>query len=134
MRFSRQAALAALVFALATPFAANAQQTATPTIAVGKWTGQVTPPNGETTDVTYDVSMKNDTLHITINAAQYGVFDASQIKLEPGKLTFVFTPGPQVLCTLTRKEDSSYAGTCSDENGAPAQMTMVPPKKENSGS
>jgi hypothetical protein len=37
-----------------------------------KWTGTVTPPGEPVTNVTYDVTMKGDTIAITLNAGEHG--------------------------------------------------------------
>lgn len=133
MRVSRAALAIACAIALgATSARAQQPATAAPKLEVGQWTGQVTSPNGQITDVTYDVTMKNDTLAITINAGQFGVFPAETIKLEADKLSFGFTPGPRVACVLTKNAEGAYAGTCTDDGGGVAQMTMVPPKKPGS--
>ena len=95
---------ALVIFALAiAPITAAAQQPATPAqpaaapqLAAGTWTGVITPPDGQAVDVTYDVTVKNDTLAISINAAQYGTFPAQQIKNEVDKLSFTFSPGPNL--------------------------------------
>jgi hypothetical protein len=106
------------------PLAASAQQK----LEVGKWTGTVTPPGEPITNVTYDVTMKGDTIAITLNAGDHGSFQMEEVKLAEGKLTFHFTPGPRVDCALERKEDGSFAGRCTDGSEA-AEMVMVPPKK-----
>jgi len=133
MRVSFRAVFAALLVAVATPLAAFGQQAA-PQLATGTWTGVVVTPNGETTNVTYDVAIKNDTVSIMINAGEHGTFAAADIKLEPAKLSFSFVPGPTVQCVLNRKEDQSFDGTCTDDGGATATMTMVPPRKNGTGS
>ena len=51
------------------------------------------------------------------------------MKLTDDVLTFWFTPGPRVDCTLTRREDGAFAGSCRDSGGGDASMVMVPPKK-----
>lgn len=120
----------ALVLAAALPaFAfvpAEAQK-----LEVGKWTGSVTPP-GEpaSTPVTYDVTLKGDTIGITATAAEHGSFPFNEVKLTDNTLTFWFAPGPRVDCTLTRRDDGSFAGNCRDEDGGDASMVMIPPKKE----
>ena len=125
MRTLSKVLLIAAVAGLA-PALASAQQ---PKLETGTWTGVVVPPDGQSADVTYDVATKNDTLTITINAGQFGTFPAQHVKLEADKLTFAFTPGPDVQCTLVKHEDGSYVGDCLDESGGAAHMTMLPPKK-----
>lgn len=118
----------AVVLAVAlTGFAAasaGAQQ-----IETGKWTGSITPPNQGAVQVTYDVAMKGDTIAITVSAAEHGEFRFSDVKLTGEVLTFWFTPGPRVDCSLTRRQDDgAYAGSCRDSDGGLATMVMIPPK------
>ena len=97
----------------------------------GKWTGTVTAPSEQSPlAVTYDVTLKGDTIDITVNAAEHGQFRFNDVKLTDDVLTFWFTPGPRVECTLTRREDGAFAGSCADPEGGNAGMVMVPPKKE----
>ena len=115
-------AVAAAILIL--PIAAAAQ-----TLKPGTWTGTVQPPGEGVVAVTFDVKVAGDTTSITMNAGEHGSFKLEEVKVAADKLTFKFTPGPVVSCTLAKKEDGSYAGECLDGSGA-AQMTMVPPKTE----
>ncbi|HUF49651.1 MAG TPA: hypothetical protein VMN60_02380 [Longimicrobiales bacterium] len=99
-------------------------------LEAGKWTGTVTPPGGGTMDVTFDVTLKADTIGITVTAGENGSFSFSDVKLNDRTLTYWFMPGPRVDCTLTRREDGAYEGPCRDDSGGEARMLMVPPKKE----
>ena len=128
MKVHRYAVVFVAAIMLLLPSAVSAQ-TATPTLPVGKWTGTVTPPDGETAAVTFDVKSSNDTIAIQINAGDHGTFETSDVKLAGTKLTFSFTPGPRVLCELEKKEDGSFAGHCAEDNGKVALITMVPPKE-----
>jgi hypothetical protein len=122
------AALAALTFA----GAASAQQTAAPAakLEVGQWTGSVTPPDGGTAEVKYDVTYAGDTLKIKINAGDHGSFDTWAAKLEGNKLSFKFRPGPEITCVLERKE-LFFSGTCAEDDPTRgvATIDMSPPKK-----
>ena len=122
------ATLAFFVFALSAAAAAQSTPAKLPT---GTWTGSVTPPGQEQVAVSFDVAAQNDTFSITINAGGHGTFKADGIKVEPGRLVFSFTPGPVVVCVLTQKEDASYAGDCTEDDGSAAQIVLVPPKKES---
>lgn len=96
----------------------------------GKWTGTVTPPGQQMAmPVTYDITTKGDTIGITVSAGEHGSFAFNEVKLNEKTLTFWFTPGPRVECTLTRGEDGAFAGPCRDSEGGMASMVMVPPKK-----
>ncbi|HUP89630.1 MAG TPA: hypothetical protein VM100_09775 [Longimicrobiales bacterium] len=116
---------------LATAMPAPAQTTAPAQVKlpVGQWTGTVTPPDGQTVSVTYDVTSKNDTTKLTINAGQHGSFEATGIKFDGTTISFSFSPGPQVNCTLKKQEDGSFSGQCLDDGGTGAAMVMAPPKK-----
>lgn len=115
--------VAALPLLAFTPAAAQQK------LEAGKWTGTVTPPEGATVDVTYDVTVKGDTLGITVSAGDHGSFTFNEVKLNANTLTFWFTPGPRVDCSLNRREDGAFAGSCKDSEGGTATMLMVPPKK-----
>lgn len=130
MRYSRLAVAAAALLVFST--AAAAQQTAPPKLDIGAWTGKVTPPEGITVDVIYDVAYAGDTLKISINAGEHGTFNTTDVKLETDKLTFRFRPGPEVVCVLNKKE-LGYAGNCTGEDGSVATMELAPPKKSAPG-
>jgi hypothetical protein len=131
MRLMSRVLAAATAILLALPLAASAQTTAgAPTLVSGKWTGTVTPPDGQLVEVMFDVATLNDTLQITIDAGQHGQFKAEEIKLDSASLSFSFTPGPRVVCVLAKKADGTYGGDCTDDGGTPVPMTMVPPKTE----
>ena len=114
---------------LASAGAATAQQPAAAKLQVGEWTGQVTPPGAETTNVTYDIAYAGDTLKITIRAGEHGTFATTDVKFEGSELTFRFRPGPEVTCVL-KKQMESFAGVCTGDDGMAATMDLSPPKKE----
>jgi hypothetical protein len=95
---------------------------------VGAWTGTVTPPEGMTVNVTYDVAYAGDTLRIVIRAGEHGTFDTYDVKHEAEKLSFRFRPGPEVTCVLNKK-DAGFAGTCTEDDGSVASMDLAPPRK-----
>jgi hypothetical protein len=130
MRYSVLAVAAAAVVTFAS--AASAQQPTPPRLEVGAWTGQVTPPDGGTVNVIYDIKYAGDTLKISINAGEHGTFETTDVKLEVDKLSFKFAPGVAVACVLDKKE-SIYAGSCIAEDGTIATMDLSPPKKEKKG-
>ena len=100
-------------------------------IEPGAWTGTLTPPGGAVVPVTYEVSDANGALSIVMNNPQLGDIEFNDARLEGDQLTFWFTPGTRVECTLTRKEDRSFDGGCSDGRGADGQgaLTMTPPSR-----
>ncbi len=127
MRYSALAVAAAALLSIAS--AGTAQQAAPLKLEVGEWTGQVTPPDGQTVNVIYDVTYAGDTLKISIRAGEHGTFEATDIKLEASKLSFKFSPGVSVACVLDKKE-LAYAGSCVDDGGGIAIMDLSPPKKD----
>ena len=96
----------------------------------GKWTGTVRTPSGEVSEVTYDVTLKGDTIGITVTAPAHGSFPFGDVKLNDKTLTFWFEPGPRVDCLLLRRDDGAFEGACNDPGGGSASMLMLPPKKE----
>ena len=97
----------------------------------GKWTGTAAPPDGEVA-ITFDVKVSGDTIAITLDAGEHGSFKLEDVKLVEKKLTFWFIPGPKVACELNRRDDQSFAGNCTADDGEVVPMTMIPPKKEGS--
>lgn len=132
--------LAAAVFALALPMTASAQ-TPTPAapaapasavkLEVGKWTGTVAPPSMDALELEFAVKMDGDTMKIDLTIVAMGMtMPLTGIKMEGPKLEFGFLAGDSdVKCTLTKKDDGSYAGPCADAGGQGGPMTMIPPKK-----
>lgn len=108
---------------LALPVTLSAQK-----LQAGTWPGTVTPPGEGIVNVTFDVKTTGDSIAITLKAGEHGEFVLNEIKVTDEQLTFSFAPGPVVNCTLDKKEDGSYAGTCKDSEGGDATMTMIPPK------
>ncbi len=114
--------LALLLFGLLAPGVCAAQS-----LKPGTWTGTVIPPEGEPALVTYDVTVNGDSLGIVIHAGEHGDFVTEGARFADGKLTFRFSPGPVVSCTLTQGDKGIFAGRCTEEDGSAAQVTMVPP-------
>ena len=122
----------ALAAVLAFSASANAQQAA-PQLEAGRWTGVVTPPDGNAVDVTYDVAYDADKLLITVNAGEHGSFKAIEPKFEAGKITFGLQVGSDLHCVLNAKEEG-FGGLCTEAGGdisSAGTMTMLPPKKES---
>ena len=116
--------LAVLLVAFAVPSLCPAQD-----LKAGTWTGSVQPPDGGLTVVTYDVTVKGDSLGVVIHAGEHGDFTARDGHYTEGKIKFAFDPGISVRCTLARGEDGSFTGECLGEDGSVAQIIMVPPKE-----
>lgn len=121
----------ALVLTAALPLFAGAGSAAAQKLEPGQWTGVVTEPDGDRTEVVYDVAINGDTISIVARPGGQGNFPFSDVKLADGKtLTFWFKPGPRVDCTITRQEDGSFEGPCLNPRGQEARLLMVPPKKD----
>lgn len=99
------------------------------TLQPGTWTGALTPPGGADVPVTFEVGETAGALSIVMNEPQMGGIDFSDVRLEGNELTFWWEPGVRVDCTLTRNEDMSFGGICSDGRGADGQgvLLMRPP-------
>ena len=95
-------------------------------VPAGKWTGTITPPNGTTVQATFDVTVAGDSIAITLNGP-FGSLPSSEGRIHPDRLTFTFSPGTRVECTLMLQEDRSYKGECLDSDGDPGIIVMVPP-------
>jgi len=116
------ACLALLCTLLLTP------HTQAQTLEAGTWTGKITPPDGQTLDITYEVAVANDSLRISMVIPEMGTFPFEDIRLEEDVLTFFWEPGEPLGCNLQRGDDGIFKGECSDIEGTTGQLTMVPPK------
>jgi hypothetical protein len=106
------------------PAASSAQ-----TIEAGTWTGTVQPPGNEVYQVTCVVSGTKDSVAITIRQEQLGSFPARDIRVLADRITFTWSPGnDNVKCILMKKDDSSFAGDCTDAEGGTGHLVMIPPK------
>ncbi len=122
-RRSKSFLLSCAILLLA-PAALAAQQ-----LEAGQWTGTVTPPGGDVLQVTFDVTASGDTTKITMNAGPMGAQPLTEIQVLADRITFKFTPGPVVNCTLMLRKDRSYQGDCLDPDGGKGVILMTPPKK-----
>jgi hypothetical protein len=111
---------------LAVPAAGAAQK-----LEPGTWSGTVTPPDEPTVQVTNVVKVSGDTTSIQLHAGEHGTFLFNEVKIVSDKLTFHWCPGGggRLNCTLTRRADAAWAGSCLDPEGRAGQLVMVPPKK-----
>lgn len=97
----------------------------------GQWTGSSIAPEGEELQLTFDVTLSTDGMHIVVNTADRGSYPFSDVKLVNDTLTFTFQPGPTVRCVLPLEADGSYSGVCTaGETGETATMRMIPPRRE----
>ena len=112
------------LFVCAIPVFVSAQ-----TLPSGTWTGLVIPPSGENVEVTYTVETTNDTLSIVMHVPERGDMPLENIALSEDAITFNWTPGTHLDCTLKRKEDGQYAGRCIDASGEDGNMIMIPPEE-----
>lgn len=101
-------------------------------LAVGTWTGTMTPPGDQGVDVTYDVSMTDDDeLSIVMSVAMMGEsIEFFDIALDDDELTFWWSPGVRLDCSLARQDDGSFEGVCGDGAGGDGILLMVPPEGE----
>ena len=121
MRSFRKTLIGAAILAMPASLAAQK-------LAVGTWTGTISPPDGQSLDATFDLRMVGDTTKLTLKAAGREMI-ASDIKVEPKQIVFAFSPGGQaVRCTLLLRDDKSYSGDCLDPQGGKGVIVMRPPK------
>ena len=117
----RRLALAMALLAAA-PLALAGQK-----LTPGTWTGTVTPPEGGAVSTAFEVRVSGDTTSITMRG-EFGEFALDDIKVQPDRLTFTFSPGTTVRCTLMLREDKSYGGDCTDGEGGTGVIVMNPPR------
>lgn len=95
----------------------------------GTWTGTVTSPSDEIVDVTYEVSVENDTLAVTLKAPM-GDFPFSDIEVSDTDFKFSWSPGPLLTCLLKKQDNGRYTGECADDGGDTGFLVMIPPGDE----
>jgi hypothetical protein len=120
MRFLQR--LLVVVVTLALPASLSAQK-----LTAGTWTGTISPPNDPMMEASFVVRMSGDTTKITLKADGHEI-EASDVKVEPTRLLFTFSPGETIRCTLLLRDDKSYSGDCLDSQGAKGVIVMKPPK------
>lgn len=104
----------------------------TPELEEGRWTGALTPMNHPEmkNPVAYEISYQSDTLEIELIGPNGSVIQTQQPKVEADTLFFTFKePEEQIVldCALA-KNNTGFAGRCSDPSGKWAHFTMVAPK------
>jgi hypothetical protein len=116
-------AAAALGLAATAPLCAQ-------TLPAGKWSGTMAPPSSEGVAVSFDVAGIDDSLVITMTGPDGRQIPFGAIRVESGKLEFQWSPGnTTVQCELTKQDDGTYRGPCTDTEGMTGQLAMVPPPK-----
>jgi hypothetical protein len=118
-RLSLTASLIALAAVMAVP--AHAQD-----IEHGLWSGAITPPGGEPVPVMYQVNDADGDLTIVMSNPQNGPMEFTDEAIEGDELTFWWSIGVRIDCSLSRQDDGSFRGTCSDGQGA-GPIWMTPP-------
>ena len=98
-------------------------------LALGTWTGTMTPPGAQPVEVSYEVSRTTGPLTIVMTSMDVeGEMPFQEVMYDGSVLVFWWDPGVRVDCAL-RWSDGSLQGTCTD--GRPAdgegQMLMTPP-------
>jgi hypothetical protein len=116
-------ALSLAVLALtSTPAAGQSLQT-------GKWTGTIFPPNGQTISVGFNVSGEGAELAITMTGTPVGDIEFLDVELTDTVLGFAWVAGNTALtCKLEQQDDGSYEGPCTDDDGVPGTIVMMPPR------
>ncbi len=117
-------AVAALAMAALGANHASAQD-----LALGTWTGTMTPPGAQPVSVSYEVSRATGALTIVMTSMDVeGEMPFQDVVYDGSVLVFWWDPGVRVDCAL-RWAEGSLRGTCTD--GRPTdgegQMLMTPP-------
>lgn len=118
-------AIAALAAATLVAAPANAQE-----MALGTWTGTMTPPGASPVPVSYEVSRAGDALAIVMTSVQVeGEMPFQDVMFDGQVLVFWWDPGVRVDCALRWNDEGSLQGTCTDGRADDAQgaMVMTPP-------
>ncbi len=97
-----------------------------PTLVNGTWFGSGGPPGGGSVELEYEVVGARDSLAITI-LAEFGEFEAHEIRLESDELRFWHQVDERYDCVLKLQEGGSYSGDCVGESGAVVSLRMRPP-------
>ena len=98
------------------------------TLQEGAWTGTAVGPDGQPFDLVFNVSETEGALAILLDVAGQGTFPVDNINLQGKELTYTIATGGAVLsCSLMAQDDGRYEGECVDLQGAPGQVTMIPP-------
>lgn len=105
------------------PLSAAAQE-----LPTGTWTGVVQLPNGANVPSQFEVASTPDGVTITWMVPSGASFDATEVTVEAGRITFtIFAPG-EARCDLEVQEDGSYEGGCLGSEDRRSSMTMIPPE------
>ena len=118
-------AVAALAAAMLGTAPASAQD-----MALGTWTGSLTPPGAQPVPVSYTVERTDGKLAIVMNEDMNGEMPFQDVVYDGSVLVFWWDIGVRIDCAL-RWNDGSLQGTCSDgTQGGDGSMLMTPPSEE----
>lgn len=116
-------AAAALAAALLVAAPASAQE-----MALGTWTGSLTPPGAEPVPVSYTVERADGKLSIVMSEDINGEMPFQDVVYDGSVLVFWWDIGIRIDCAL-RWSEGSLQGTCSDGRpGGDGAMLMTPPE------
>jgi len=117
-------AVAALAAAMLGAAPASAQD-----MALGTWTGSLTPPGAEPVPVSYTVEQTDGKLSIVMNEDINGEMPFQDVVYDGSVLVFWWDIGVRIDCAL-RWSEGSLQGTCSDGRpGGDGSMLMTPPSE-----
>jgi glyoxylase-like metal-dependent hydrolase (beta-lactamase superfamily II) len=103
-----------------------AAATANVPLRTGKWSGTLTLPDGTVMKPMFDIAVSAGAMTIDISADGRTI-PAADIKSDGTNLSFRFQPGPMIPCTLKKREDGAYAGTCSF-GATDGPIVLLPPR------
>jgi hypothetical protein len=151
-RIAIRVALLPLCVALALPIAAAAQSAPPPPppttppappappahgdstqrLQLGDWTGTANTPDGAVLALAFHFTAPADSLVGELAIDEFGLVTPLTAIRQTGRtLTFAFVAGDSnINCALERKDDGTYAGSCTDAYGEAGTVTMVPPAKK----
>jgi len=99
-------------------------------MALGTWTGTMTPPGAQPVPVSYQVSRAGDALAIVMTSDEVeGEMPFQDVMFDGQVLVFWWDPGVRVDCALRWTDEGALQGTCTDGRAEDGQgaMVMTPP-------
>jgi hypothetical protein len=95
------------------------------TLEAGAWFGSMQPPDTpEPVRISYEVSHEGEGMWIVAMGGENSL-ELNEARFEDGNLVYWFQTGPRVDCVLHPTGKDTYAGDCSDTEGATGQMMIT---------
>ncbi len=108
---------------------ASSSRLAGQTLTTGTWSGSASFPDGNTTNVTYEVAQTGDSVSVVLMIPNAPPFVFEQLRFVDGVLMFDMQ---QIIhCSLAPVvQTGGYSGQCVQEGDGTGALTMIPPTKK----